>query len=74
MLRLSNDAFSCDYGNRSGIDAQIQTCKPSADWDLPVRELLAECVPPCTASDNNNTDSDLRAIRYKVCVCMNTNK
>ena len=37
---------------------QIQTCLPSADWDLPVGELLAECAQPCTASDSDNSDSE----------------
>jgi len=47
-----------DYEKLPGIDSHLQTCQPSADWDLPARELLAECVPPCTASDSDNSDSE----------------
>jgi len=42
----------------SGTDSHVQTCQPSADWDLPARELLAECAPPYTASDSDDSDSE----------------
>jgi len=29
-----------------------------ADWEFPARELLAECAPPSTASDSDNSDSE----------------
>jgi len=47
-----------DYEKLPGIDSHVQTCQPSADWDLPARELQAECVPPCTPSDSDNSDSE----------------
>ena len=55
MLRISKDLFSC---GQIGIDNQIQTGQLFADWDLPIRELLAECAPPCTATDSGNSDSE----------------
>ena len=55
MLRLFKDLFSCKYENLPGIDSQIQTCLPSADLDLPVRE----CPPPYTSSDSDTSDSEL---------------
>jgi hypothetical protein len=47
-----------DYEKLPGIDNHVQTCQSSADWDLPARELLAECAQPCTASDSDNSDSE----------------
>ena len=47
-----------DYEKLLGIDSHVQTCQPSANWDLPARELLAECAPPCTANVSNNNDSE----------------
>ena len=58
MLRLSKYLFSCEYENLPVMDSHIQTCQPSADWDIPFRELLAECPLPSTASDSSNSDMD----------------
>ena len=57
MLWLTKDLFSREYENLPSIESQIETCQPSADWDLPVRVLLTECAPSCMASDSDNSES-----------------